>query len=65
MKLPGVIGVGIGQFGGQPVIEVLVTQRTSDSISQSIPNSIEGHPVVIVEAGEVEAQIKERGSDGT
>src|SRR5690242_3616229 len=63
MTLPHVVGVGIGERDGKPVIEVLV--KTKDAVVglPPIPESIEGYPVTIVEAGDVTAQHDERESD--
>ncbi len=54
LGVPGVVGVGVGlsdRIGGQPVIEIYVKQAT-DSLRQSLPSSLEGVPVNIVETGE-------------
>lgn len=63
MKLPNVVGVGIGERDGNQVIEVLVKTRTSDVEPSLIPESIEGYPVNILEVGEVTAHPEERESD--
>lgn len=63
MTLPHVVGVGIGEQDGKPVIEVLVKTKEAGAGLPSIPESIEGYPVTIVEAGDVMAQHDERESD--
>src|ERR1700675_1615765 len=54
MSLPGVVGTAIGEYEGKPCIQVLVLRNTPD-LSKSIPPSLEGFPVVIVETGEIKA----------
>jgi hypothetical protein len=54
MLLPGVVGTAIGECEGKPCIQVLVLENTPD-LSRSIPPSLEGFPVVIVETGEIRA----------
>jgi len=54
MSLPGVVGTAIGECEGKPCIQVLVLKNTPD-LSRSIPPSLEGFPVVIVETGEIRA----------
>lgn len=63
MKLPNVIGVGIGEQDGNPVIEVLVKTKMSGAEPSLIPQSIEGYAVSIVEAGDVTSHADERESD--
>lgn len=51
MNIPGVTGVAIGELeDGTPCIQVLVVEK-SDEIAKKIPDTIEGHPVVIIESG--------------
>jgi hypothetical protein len=54
MSLPGVVGTAIGECEGKPCVQVLVLKNTPD-LSRSIPPSLEGFPVVIVETGEIRA----------
>lgn len=63
MKLPSVVGVGIGERDGSQVIEVLVKTRVSEVGPSLIPESIEGYPVNIVEAGVVTSHPEEGESD--
>jgi len=53
MAIEGVVGVAIGALDdGTPCIKVLVVELT-DALRGSIPDRLEGHPVVIVESGEI------------
>jgi len=54
MSLPGVVGTAIGECEGKPCIQVLVVRKTPD-LSRSIPHTLEGFPVVVVETGEIRA----------
>ena len=54
MSLPDVVGTAIGECGGKPCIQVLVLKKTLD-LSRSIPPTLEGFPVVIIETGEIRA----------
>lgn len=63
MSLPQVVGVGIGERDGKPVIAVLVKTKEAAAGLPPIPESIEGYPVTIVEAGDVTAHPDEKESD--
>jgi hypothetical protein len=53
MALPGVVGVFIGALdNGTPCIKVMVVKATPE-LEKKIPRDLEGHPVVIVETGEI------------
>ena len=53
MELPGVVGVFIGALDdGTPCIKVMVIKTTSE-LEEKIPNYLEGHPVLILETGEI------------
>lgn len=54
MALPGVVGVAQGESGGRPAISVLVVRRTPE-LEASIPRTLDGFPVVLVESGELRA----------
>ena len=54
MRVPGIVGVGIGAAKGKPVIKVLVVKKTME-LEQQIPKEAEGYPVVIEETGEIRA----------
>jgi hypothetical protein len=57
MRLPGVVGTGIGQSEetGQVVIEVYVEQATTE-LKRAIPQRLEGIPVKTVVTGKITAQ---------
>ena len=55
MAIPGVIGVGEGQFRGEAVVQVLVVRKTPE-LELRLPSSLEGYPVRVVETGVIEAQ---------
>ncbi|MGH2936540.1 MAG: hypothetical protein ACRDPE_00275 [Solirubrobacterales bacterium] len=50
LKDDSVQGVGVGEHSGRPAILVYVTHSAS-RVKPSIPNSIEGVPVVVEESG--------------
>ena len=53
MSISGVVGVAIGALeGGTPCIQVLVVEA-SDDLEKELPKRLEGHPVTIVETGEI------------
>jgi hypothetical protein len=55
--IAGVVGVAIGAVDGQPVIKLLVVQKTPE-LEQKIPKMVEGYPVVLEETGEIRADRK-------
>jgi hypothetical protein len=54
LELPGVAGVGIGEQSGKPTIVIMVKNLTPD-VRANLPQSLEGHPVVVEESGEITA----------
>ena len=57
MNIPGVIGVGVGlsdRVLGKPVIEIYVKEATG-ALKRSLPDSLDGVDVKIVETGEIVA----------
>lgn len=54
MSVSGVIGVGIGESMGQPVIVVMVTAVTPE-IKAMIPNRLENFVVQVEITGEISA----------
>lgn len=50
MAIPGVVGVGVGETAGKPVIRVFVERRT-DEVRERVPASLDGHPVEVVVTG--------------
>ncbi len=55
MKVPGVIGTGIGIFDGKPCITVFVTAMT-DTIERAIPREVDGYRVQFETTGEFRAR---------
>jgi hypothetical protein len=59
LGLPNVIGVGIGERAGKPVIKVFVTEKVPASQlapEEQVPSSLDGHEVDVEAIGLVEAQ---------
>jgi hypothetical protein len=59
LALPNVIGVGIGERAGKPVIKVFVTQKVAETElapEERVPSSIAAYEVDVEEIGAVEAQ---------
>jgi hypothetical protein len=54
MRIPGVVGTAIGVHNDKPCILVL-TSVDPGQIRSQIPLSVEGHPVVIENTGEIRA----------
>ena len=50
MALPGVVGVGIGEHGGEPCIRVMVETATP-AVRAAIPDQLGGYPVIVDETG--------------
>ncbi len=57
MSIPGVVGTAEGLKDGRPCVKVLVIQKTPE-LERKIPREIDGHPVEIVETGEIRAYPK-------
>lgn len=60
MRLPNVIGVGIGERDGKAIITVLVTHKVAESSLQPqeiIPKLLGGYETDVAEIGDVTAQI--------
>ena len=54
MAIPGVVGVGIGQFEGRPCIKVFLAEKTEESAAK-LPTAVEGHRVITEETGKFRA----------
>jgi hypothetical protein len=54
MRLPGVVGVGIGETEGQPCIKIFASEK-SEELARVLPDSVEGIPVLIQVTGEFNA----------
>jgi len=55
MRIPGVVGVGVGQCDEQACIKVLVERQTPE-VAAVVPTNLEGIRVVLEEIGQVSAQ---------
>jgi len=55
LDVPGVVGVAEGISDGRPVVQILVARRTPELLSR-LPPALDGHPVVVIETGEIRAQ---------
>jgi hypothetical protein len=62
LRVPNVIGVGIGRRAGVATIEVMVSALIEHA---AIPESIEGYPVQVVVTGRMTADADRRDDDGT
>ena len=51
MRIPGVVGVGIGQCSDRPCIKVFVVEKTPALVA-SVPSTLEGYDVVIEATGD-------------
>ena len=59
MELPNVVGVGIGEKGGQRVIKVFVSRKVPESALQPqeiVPKQVEGYETDVEETGFISAQ---------
>ncbi len=54
MSIEGVVGTAEGLSNGKPCIKVYVIKKTRQ-LTQRIPTTLEGYPVVIEETGEFRA----------
>jgi hypothetical protein len=55
MKIPGVIGTGEGESGGNPCIKVFI-EHNSIAIKKKIPKIVDGYKVVLEETGKIKAR---------
>lgn len=59
LALPNVVGVGIGERDGKPVIKVLVTTKVPVADldpEEVVPSTLHGQPTDVEEVGTVTAQ---------
>ena len=56
MAVPGVTEAGYGLYRGQPCIKVFVSRNPPRSTIR-LPSSIEGHTVIVEEAGELRSVV--------
>lgn len=53
IKLPGVVGVYISALDdGTPCIKIMIVEKMNE-LEQKIPKFLEGHPVLLIETGEI------------
>ncbi|MGE5765504.1 MAG: hypothetical protein ACM3ZF_17055 [Mycobacterium leprae] len=53
VAVPGVVGVGVTERGGQPAVLVMLSRVTPES--KALPEEIDGYPVLIEVTGEIAA----------
>jgi len=59
MRLPNVVGVGIGEKGGRKIIKILVTHKVPASSlrpEEIVPKTVGGYETDVEEIGSVTAQ---------
>ena len=54
MKIPGVVGIGVGKENELDAVMVLVAERTR-LVDKKVPKQLKGFPVVIQETGVIRA----------
>jgi hypothetical protein len=54
VSLPGVVGIAEGEADGRPCIRVFVARKTEELLG-SIPQDVDGWPVIVEETGEFSA----------
>lgn len=55
MSIPGVVGVGIGERDGHPVVLIMTNQPAGQLRESSLPTQLEGFPVQVDFVGEIQA----------
>jgi hypothetical protein len=56
LRINGVVGIGIGEDHGRPVIHVLIRERTT-TLEREIPKDLDGYPVRLVVSGNIIAAV--------
>ncbi len=54
MSLPGVVGMGIGEFEGRPCIKVFLAGR-APGLAEKLPSAVEGYRVILEVTGQIRA----------
>ena len=54
MGLPGVVGIGQGEFNGEPCIKIFIAKKSPELLEQ-IPELLGGYRVIVEETGEFRA----------
>jgi hypothetical protein len=68
LALPNVVGVGIGERDGRPVIKVFLKDSVPESAlapSERVPQSLEGFEVDVQVIGDVEAEGRKDSQNGS
>jgi hypothetical protein len=55
MSIPGVVGVGIGERAGRPVMLVMTDRPVAELRESDLPATLEGFPVEVEVVGEIHA----------
>jgi hypothetical protein len=67
LAVPNVVGVGIGERDGKPVIKVFVAESVPESalaLGERVPESLEGFDVDVEAIGEVEVEGRKDSQNG-
>ncbi len=54
MELPGVVGIGQGEYNGEPCIKIFTAKKSPELLEQ-IPEFLGGYRVIVEETGEFRA----------
>jgi hypothetical protein len=68
LALPNVVGVGIGERGGKPVIKVFVTVSVPESAlrpDERVPESLDGFEVDVEPVGDIEVEGRKDAENGS
>jgi hypothetical protein len=55
MAIPGVVGIGVGEYQSMPCILVFIREKKA-AILRQIPNILEGYAVQVEESGDFRAR---------
>jgi hypothetical protein len=55
MSIPGVVGVGVGERDGRPVVLVMTDRPAQELEGSGLPSRLEGFPVQLDPVGEISA----------
>jgi hypothetical protein len=55
LEISGVVGVAQGTHEGHSVVQILVERRTPELVAR-LPRTLDGYPVIVVQAGELRSQ---------
>jgi hypothetical protein len=68
LALPNVVGVGIGERDGRPVIKAFVTESVPESAlapDERVPESLEGFEVDVEPIGDIEVEGRKDSQNGS